>query len=87
MTRQYPLLPWFIGADVLFVGLACLVALAGHAPIRWVVVVFLVVLAGITGFLAFYAIPTPTIRPESPEEKERPKIRVHFVDELPKKRR
>ncbi len=87
LARQNPLLPWFIGADIFFVVLAACTALAGQSAFRWVLVSIFVILAAVVGFLAFYSIPAPLIRPSPDEEKNRAKIRVHFLDEQPKRRR
>ena len=77
---------WLVAADVVFVALAGWIAVAGHSPLRWLGVSLLMLMAGSVGFVGYFfpslgSTPTPV-----PEPKDKPKIRVHFVDELPKRR-
>ena len=77
---------WLVSADVFFVGLAGWIALSGHSPVRWIGVLILMLIAGSIGFIGYFFPSLGSSSAPVPEPKDKPKIRVHFVDELPKRR-
>ncbi|HTI73287.1 MAG TPA: hypothetical protein VMF06_25155 [Candidatus Limnocylindria bacterium] len=79
-------LTWLVAADVVFVTLAGWIAVAGQSPIRWLAVILLMLIAGSIGVVG-YCLPGVTpVAQVKPEPVDKRKIRVHFVDELPKRR-
>jgi hypothetical protein len=83
-------------SDAVMIGVATLWAVAGYGSWRWLGIALLLVVGCVQAVAAWRlrggsaaSPPSPTwLKPASPESVSNPaRVRVHFVDELPRNRR